>query len=348
MATLRKKVNAYFIDYRINGRRLRKSVGCSKKIAELALKDLEVKLARKELGFEVKDGALEKLLFDFQSYCKTNLAPSTQKRYKAIIDNFMRFIKKIYPYLDKLSQFTPKLFEDFKSFRKEEQTHNRTINAELVVLRMMFRLAIQWGYAKENTTDGVSKLRIAQKNAPRFLTEEECKKLLENSNEWLYPIFSAFLNTGMRKSELENLEWSDVDFDRKKIKIVVKDDWSPKTNEREIPINDGLLEVLKKQKQNANGSKYVFPDEEGGQIYKNRLRKRLMTLTKKLGFGEVTQIHALRHTFASHLVMKGVDLATVKKLMGHSDIDTTMIYSHLTEKHVDEAVDRLSFGVVSV
>ena len=78
-------------------------------------------------------------------------------------------------------------------------------------------------------------------------------------------------------------------------------------------------------------------------IYKNRLRKRLMALTLQLGFGEVTQIHALRHTFASHLVMKGVDLATVKKLMGHSDIDTTMIYSHLTEKHVDSAVEKLAF-----
>lgn len=343
MATLRKKGNGYFIDYRVDGRRLRKSVGRSKKIAELALKDLEVKLARQELGFEKKDSTFQKLLSDFEAYRKTNLAPSTQKRYRAIIDNFVRFIQKVYPHIENVSRFTPKLFEDFKGFRREEEAQNRTINAELVVLRMMFRLAIQWGYAKGNPTDGVSKLRIAQKNAPRFLTEEECKKLLENSDEWLYPIFFTFLNTGMRKSELENLEWSDVDFDRRKIKIVVKDDWSPKTNEREIPINDSLLEALKKQKQNANGSKYVFPDEEGGQIYKNRLRKRLMTLTKKLGFAEVTQVHALRHTFASHLVMKGVDLATVKKLMGHSDIDTTMIYSHLTEKHVDEAVDRLRF-----
>ena len=343
MATLRSKGNAYFIDYRVNGRRLRKSVGRSKKIAELALKDLEVKLAKNELGFLKQDGAYQKLLLDFRNYCKTNLAPSTQKRYKAILDNFNRFLKTTYPYLDKLSQFTPKVFEDFKQFRKEEEAENRTVNHELIVVRMMFRLAIQWGYAKDNPTNGVSKLRVPQKNAPRFLTEEECRKLLETSDDWLRSIFFTFLNTGMRKSELENLEWSDVDFDRRKIKIIVKDDWSPKTNEREIPINDGLLEALKKQKHNANGSKYVFPDEEGGQIYKNRLRKRLMTLTKKLGFGEVTQIHTLRHTFASHLVMKGVDLATVKKLMGHSNIDTTMIYSHLTEKHVGEAVDRLKF-----
>ena len=343
MATLRKKGNVYFIDYRINGRRLRKSVGHSKKIAELALKDLEVKLARQELGFEKKDSSFQKLLSDFQTYCKTNLAPNTQKRYQAIIDNFCRFLKQVYPYIDKVSQFASKLFEDYKSFRKEGETHNRTINAELVVLRMLFRLAIQWGYAKDNPTDGVSKLRIPFKNAPRFLSEEECKKLLKASDEWLYSIFFTFLNTGMRKSELENLEWSDVDFNRRKIKITVKDDWSPKTNEREIPINDDLLEVLKKQKSSANGSPYVFPDEEGGKIYKNRLRKRLMALTLQLGFGEVTQIHALRHTFASHLVMKGVDLATVKKLMGHSDIDTTMIYSHLTEKHVDSAVEKLAF-----
>jgi len=79
-------------------------------------------------------------------------------------------------------------------------------------------------------------------------------------------------------------------------------------------------------------------------MYKNRLLREIKALAKKLKLGDDITIHALRHTFASHLVMKGVDLATVKKLMGHSDIDTTMIYSHLTEKHVDEAVDKLSFS----
>lgn len=343
MATLRKKGNAYFIDYRVNGRRRRKSVGHSKKLAELALKDLEVKLARKELGFEQKDSTLSKLFLDFESYRKTNLAPSTQNRYRSIIDNFKRFLKTDYPHLEKISHFTPKVFEDYKGFRKGEGAHNRTINAEMIVIRMMFRLATQWGYSKENPTDGVSRLRLPKKNAPRFLTEEECQKLLDNSGSWLYPIFFTFLNTGMRKSELENLEWSDVDFNRRKVQINVKDNWSPKTNEREIPVNDRLLKVLQKQKANANGSPYVFPDEKDCKIHKNRLRKRLMVLTKQLGFGEVTKIHSLRHTFASHLVMKGVDLATIKKLMGHSDIETTMIYSHLTEKHVDVAVDQLEF-----
>ncbi len=343
MATLRKKGNAYFIDYRVNGRRLRKSVGRSKKIAELALKDLEVKIAKNELGFIKTDQSFEKLLTEFKTYCQTNLAPNTRKRYGSILDNFLRFLSQSHIRLEKLSQFTSKTFEDFKQFRKAEGAENRTVNHELIVVSMMFRLAVQWGYAKENPAKGVSKLRVPLTNPPRFLSEEECKKVLDASNEWLYPIIYTFLNTGMRKSELENLEWSDVDLKRRKVKVSVKDDWTPKTNEREIPINDGLYDVLSKQKERANGSKYVFPDENGERIYKNRLRRTLMSLTKKLGFGEVTQIHALRHTFASHLVMKGVDLATIKRLMGHSDIDTTMIYSHLTEKHVDEAVHRLKF-----
>lgn len=343
MATLRKKGSAYFIDYRIHGKRFRKAVGRSKKIAELALKDLEVKLARQELGFLSKDGAIEKLIMEFKNYCKTNLAPSTQKRYSAILDNFVRFLTEVYPHLDKISQFSPKVFEDFKSFRKVEEAGNRTINSEMIVLRMMFRLAVQWGYAKINPTDGVSRLRIPSTIAPKFLSEDQCKNLLEAADDWLKPILFTFLNTGMRKSELENLEWSDVDIQRRKIKIAVKDDWTPKTNEREIPLNEGALQVIRRQKERVNDSRYVFPDEKGNKIFKNRLLKRFKTLAKKLDFGEASTIHTLRHTFASHLVMKGVDLATIKKLMGHSDIDTTMIYSHLTEKHVDEAVTKLSF-----
>ncbi|MFH1310460.1 MAG: tyrosine-type recombinase/integrase [Candidatus Omnitrophota bacterium] len=342
MATLRKKQNAYFIDYRINGKRVRKAVGKSKKIAELALKDLEVKLAKGSLGFIKKDSSLQKLFDEFESYCKTNLAPSTRKRYRAITDNFKRFLEAEFSYLEKVSHFAPKIFEDFKRFRKDEGTHNRTINSELVVMRMMFRLAVQWHYAEKNPTDGVSKLKVPQKVAPRFLSEEECQKLLTNCEKWLYPVFYMFLSTGLRKSELENLEWRDIDFDRKKLKIVAKDDWAPKTNEREIPINENLQNLLKKHKKTVNSSKYVFPGEDGNKIFKNRLLRRIKTLARRLKLGDIN-VHTLRHTFASHLVMKGVDLTTIKQLMGHSDIETTMIYSHLTEDHVNNAVDKLNF-----
>jgi len=342
VATLRHRNGTYFADYRINSRRIRKALGSSKRIAELAVKDIEVKIARGELGFEKKDADLNKLFEDFSSYSRTNHAPSTQKRYKAIVDNFKRFLDSC-PFISKISHLNPKTFEDFKKFRMEEEAENKTINMELQTLRSAFNLAKTWGYTKENPTDSVKKLKITNHIAPRFLTEEECKKLLDACNKWEYPFFYTFLNTGMRKSELLNLEWQDVDFDRRKIKIGVKDKWSPKTDEREIPINKGLFELLKKHKEEKKRSSLVFHDGKGNAIENNRLRKRLISLAKQCGFPDVTKLHSLRHTFASHLVMNGVDLPTVMKLMGHANVQTTMIYSHLADEHVDKAVEKLSF-----
>ncbi|NTU49678.1 MAG: site-specific integrase [Desulfobulbaceae bacterium] len=343
MATLRKKGRRYFIDYRLEGKRLRKVVGTSQKAAEIALKEIEVALAKGELDPEPQGGLLKNLLEDFRSYCQTNLAPGTRKRYSSILDNFCRFLSQKHPLLAKTMDFTPKVFENFKAFRKGEGACNRTVNSELIVIKMMFRLGLQWDYVRKNPLDGVSKLRIPTSNPPRFFTEDECRRLLSACNEFLYPIFFTFLNTGMRKSELENLEWTDVDFSRRRIQISVKDDWMPKTNEREIPINDALYRLLQDQKAKTGENRFVFPNKRGEKIWKNCLRSRFMTLTKRCGFPEITTVHSLRHTFASHLVMKGVDLATVKQLLGHADIETTMIYSHLTDKHVEQAVGQLSF-----
>ena len=147
----------------------------------------------------------------------------------------------------------------------------------------------------------------------------------------------------MRKGELENLEWSDIDFKRRKIKIQWKETWQPKTGEREIPIGEQLFDILKKQREeNDSGlkSNFVFPHRNGGKI-KMKLRDKMIEIAKEANIDGLTKLHTLRHTFASHLVMAGVDLPTVKKLMGHSDIQTTMIYAHLAPEHLIDAVNKL-------
>ena len=246
------------------------------------------------------------------------------------------------PHITKLSQLDAKLFEDYKALRKGQDANPNTINMELQVLKSIWFMAIKWGYANLNPLRNVDPIKVMNKTEARFLTKEEIDKLLANSDEWLRPIFYSFLQTGMRLQELMTLEWSDVDFERRKVKIRVKEDWTPKTAEREIPISNGLMEVLLKLKKEVIGN-LVFHDGKGQMIQKNKLRKELMKVTKKAGFPDVTKIHTLRHTFASHLVMKGVDLATVKKLMGHSDIETTMIYSHLAQDHLSDVVSKLDF-----
>jgi site-specific recombinase XerD len=341
MAKLRVRNGTYFLDYRINGKRKRKAIGPSKKMAELALKDLEVKIAKNELGFEAKDQDLTRLFKEFLTYSKTNHAPSSHKRYCAIIKNFENFLS-YQPYLAKISHLNPRVFEEYKTSRKLQGVANKTINIELQTLRAMFNLAVKWGYTKDNPSVGVSTLREDNHKKPRFLSAPECKKLLANCGDKLYPIFFTFLYTGMRKGELENLEWNDIDFSRRKVKIRVKDGWRPKTTEREIPMNDALYQLLLKHQKTAQRGSYVF-NNNGERIEPNSLRKKLISICKECGFPDVTKLHTLRHTFASQLVMKGVDLPTVKKLMGHSDIETTMIYSHLADEHVDKAVEKLNF-----
>lgn len=342
MASLRFKGGRYFVDYRVNGRRVRKAIGKTKRVAELALKDIEVKIERHEIGFTEKDSELNKIFEEFTAYGITHNSPNTQKRYKPILNNFKEFLKK-YPHLKKISQLDSKLFEDYQTYRKIQEAANKTVNIEMICLRAMFNLGIKWGYCRVNPTQGIKSLKEDVNKKPRFLSKEECKVLLENCDTFLYPIMYTFLHTGMRKSELENLTWGDIDFDRKKVKIRYKDDWSPKTSEREIPITNGLFELLKTQKDSRHRScPYVF-HLKGNKIEANYLRKKYLPLTEKCGFPDVTKIHSLRHTFASHLIMSGVDLPTVRKLLGHSDIETTMIYAHLADEHVDKAVDCLNF-----
>ena len=119
----------------------------------------------------------------------------------------------------------------------------------------------------------------------------------------------------------------------------------PKTGEREIPIGEQLYNLLKKHKdQNESGlkSRFVFPHRDGGKI-KIKLRDKIIEIARDANIEDLTKIHTLRHTFASHLVMQGIDLPTVRKLMGHSDIQTTMIYAHLAPDHLDAAVDKLAY-----
>lgn len=340
MGAIRKRGKNWYIDYVVAGRRIKKRIGASKSLAELALKDIEVKIAKNELGFLPKDSDLQKLFKEFLEYSRTNHSPNTIKRYMAIVDNIKGYLSR-FPHITKLSHLDSKIVEDYKSYRSVQQARPMTINIELQIMKSILSLAVKWGYTNVNPAQNVEAIRIIRTTEARFLTKEEAKKFLECSSDWQYPIFYAFLNTGMRKQELMTLEWSDVDFHRRKIKIRVKDGWTPKTAEREIPISDGLMNVLLKLRTQSNCS-LVF-HEDGQVIENNKLRKELMKVTKKAGFPDVTKIHSLRHTFASHLVMKGVDLPTIKQLMGHSDISTTMIYSHLAQDHLSDVVSKLDF-----
>lgn len=144
------------------------------------------------------------------------------------------------------------------------------------------------------------------------------------------------LNTGMRKGEIFNLRKQDIDLDRKMIHIS-----DSKNNEsRDVPINDTIHRTLEAFVDGEGDPKnYIFVNPKTKKPYDN-VKKSFKTALKKVGIEDFT-FHDLRHTFASHLVMNGVDLMTIKELLGHKDIKMTMRYAHLSPDHKRLAVQKL-------
>ena len=177
-----------------------------------------------------------------------------------------------------------------------------------------------------------------EKSIVEFFTDEELEKIWRELDEyWVEPL-KFIVHTGLRKGEWINLKWNNVNLtgENPSITIVSSGSWQTKTGEsRVIPLNKIALEIIKKQK--GRNSEYVFTQKNGSKIHPDRPYHSLKTALKNLGLEG--DIHKLRHTFASKLVMKGRPLYDVQKLLGHKDIETTMIYAHLSpSNHSKESV----------
>jgi len=363
MGSVYKRGDIWYVNVISKGKRIRRKVGKSKRTADLVLKDLEVKIAKKEFDLDVPDGGLDQVFAQFLDYSEINHAPRTTLRYSQVINNFRLYQLLKAPKIARVSQLDLTFFEQYKKFRKTVDPRTldlpdgfpievranamkgrpKTINYELKTLKSIFSFARKRGLCRHNPLEDITYFKIVEDAEPRFLTRSECEALLAASDERLHPIFYTFLNTGLRLGELLNLQWGDIDLTRQLIHLRKKTDWQPKAGERQIPLNEGMVELLSQYRPTgAEKTAYVFPGEDGEKL-KMKLRKALIATAKKAGMEDVTKIHTLRHTFASHLVMNGVDLPTVQKLLGHADIQTTMIYAHLAKDHMANAINTLDY-----
>ena len=156
------------------------------------------------------------------------------------------------------------------------------------------------------------------------------------------------LRTGLRFGELIALRWEDVDLVAGRLmvrKSIVKGrEGDPKGRKsREVPLGDDVLQALKKHRH-LRGPR-VFCDDDGKVLRTPKSRWELEKACKKAGL-RLVGWHTLRHSFASHLVTRGVSIVTVQRLLGHVDIKTTMRYAHLSPDVARDAVWRLDGGVV--
>jgi integrase len=212
-----------------------------------------------------------------------------------------------------------------------------TVNRLIATLSHMFTKAVDWNMVEEGVLKRIRKVKMLPENNRRlrYLSKEECKELVNSSESHLKPILITALNTGMRKSEILNLKWNEnVDLKHGFILLGL----TKNGDRREIPINDTLRRTLQATSRRLD-TPYVFYDMKTGKPYKD-VKRSFKTAVRKAKIHDF-KFHDTRHTFASHLIMAGLDITTVKELLGHKTLTMTLRYAHLAPSHKVKAVDLL-------
>lgn len=296
----------------INGRQVRQSTGTDKKkLAETILAKVKVQI-------------VEGTWFDAEKYQKAKTITFSEMvnkylaKYQKLRDGHT--VKKLVPAFGHLTlaEITTEMVSDYRDERLKK-VKPATVYQELSLMRRMFNVARrEWKWLRDNPVADLS-FSVGSKNArDRWLTLEEERLLLEKATNpnWLRSLLIFALHTGMRKGEIFNLRWQEVDFSRRTLMIVK----SKNGEKRTIPMSHTLSNMLSTIKVRHISGR-VFP------ISDRSLRVAFENAKEKAGI-ENFRIHDLRHTFATRLVQNGVDLYKLKELLGHKTITMTMRYAH--------------------
>jgi integrase len=323
----RKEAGIWYADYyAADGQRVQESTGTrNKREAEifLALKTSEV-----QRGVYVKPVhvSLPELWERYLSYARTH--KRSWKRDVQMFGNLQKILGTA-----NLDSVTVLRVEEFQQ-RRAREVSPATVNRETALLKHMFNMAERWGlYPGTNPVRWVKFL--PEDNLQfRTLSEDEERRLLAASPPYLRELILFALNIGLRCGDILDLKWEEVDLEQKRIELIMG-----KTRRRlEVPLNDNAFAILE-GKQAVKHGPYVFYSPVSGDRFSD-LKAGIKAALKRADLSGITW-HTFRHTFASRLTRSGVDLVTVKELLGHSVITTTMRYAHSNHETKARAVATL-------
>lgn len=269
-----------------------------------------------------------------------------------------------------LTDITPILIDQWRTQRLKLGRTTETINRDVATFKAALSKAVEWGLINTHPLAKLKLFKADNSAKVRYLNddEEQCLRMAlhqreeemfaarKRANQWreersynllplpsreqfidhIKPMVLLSINTGIRQGELFSLQWQNINFDTKTLTIEGKLAKSGKT--RHVPLNNEAFSVLQKWHKTTSNNQLVFPNRDGKKF--DNVKKAWANLLKT---AEVNNFrwHDMRHHFASRLVMAGVDLNTVRELLGHSDIKMTLRYAHLAPEHKAEAVAKL-------
>ncbi len=221
---------------------------------------------------------------------------------------------------------------------------DRTVRAYFVTVASAFETAIRWGLLESNPFRKVKRPRLREL-IPAHLTPVEFAAVLKvEPDRDLRDLYTCAVSTGMRLGELAALDWHDVDFDQRVIRVRNTATFTTKNRRnRTIPMTCQLCALLA-ERQKVTTTSHVF-SFEGRRITKDIASRNFKQCVVKAGLNPAIHFHSMRHSFATWLVQSEVSLYTVQRLLGHSSIAMTQVYSHLSPSDMHDAVGVISLPV---
>jgi site-specific recombinase XerD len=285
---------------------------------------------------------------DYLEWVKLHRSEKTYKdQKKMLLKNLLLFFGRMYP--DRITKSTIQAYKLKRTENGKKKIH-RAVNLELMCLRRL----IAWG-GDQKYCEPPAKFDMLphKRKVPQVITREQVKAFLDAMGPERKSLFIVMYSAGLRKDEICNLRKTDVvtnvvtliDAEGKERKITQttitvtgKGD-----KQRKVPLTKAAQEAIKEQLKRMEGkayqnSEYLFPSRRTGKALTD-IRKPIKTAMKNAGItGRITP-HMFRHSFATHLLEAGQDLRTIQELLGHEEISTTQIYTHVAMGRKQDAIN---------
>ena len=336
-----RKINkSWWIDFRFNGFRYRKRSPENSKVGGKAYEALiRQKLSRGEALEESKQEEYPSFKDFAWKWFETYVKPNNKASEIAHKEIALRV--HLIPFFGKfrIDKITNLQIEEYKASKVKTNLVNKTINNQLTILSTCLRTAQEWLELKK--IPRIKKLKVPPYKFD-FLSKEESEILLNNSTGIWYDLFLVALKTGLRRGELLALTWEDINWEKRQIAVrqsmYNREITSTKSNRiRYVDMTNDVYGCLFARKKTKG---FVFVDEYNKHFSMRRINDTIDQVCKKTGLRRIT-CHVLRHTFASHLAMAGAPIQAIQGLLGHSDIQTTMRYAHLSPSIYRETINLL-------
>ena len=294
------------------------------------------------------------IIQDFQIYLEVerNVSAHTRVAYIADIQEFARFLhnNNFIKSHDEIINVEPENIREYLSYLYRQKVKKVTVNRKVSSLRAFYKYELRTGKIKINPAEMIQTLKT-EKYMPAFLSVDEMFELLKAQNENSVldlrnrAMLEMFYSSGLRLSELAGLDLNDLDFNQKLVKVRGKG-----RKERIVPVGGPALKAVQEYlrkigeiRKDTSGDifkKPLFLNARGERITTRSIARIVNEMTSKSGIGRKISPHALRHTFATHLLNAGADLRSIQELLGHESLSTTQKYTAVNINRMMEIYDK--------